>query len=89
MDVITKLTIAARNNAEIKEKMLKTREAEDPAAEFCKTATELGFPLSLGDLLSLEDSTRGNLLKSCNGGADGPMDGWGDVYEEFFAAIKY
>ncbi|MCD8159107.1 MAG: hypothetical protein LUD77_09510 [Clostridiales bacterium] len=89
MDTMTKLTIAARQNKEIKEAMLKTREEADPAVAFCKKATELGFPVTLGDLLSAESTTRGNLLKSCNGGADGPLDGWGDVYEEFFAAIKY
>lgn len=89
MDVMTKLTLAARNDPYIKEAMLKTREEKDPGEAFCKKATELGFPLSLGDLISAEDEIRGNLLKSCNGGADGPMDGWGDVYEEFFAAIKY
>ncbi len=89
MDIMTKLTIAARKDPSIKEAMLKTREEADPAAAFCKKATELGFPLTLGDLLSAEDTTRGNLLKSCNGGADGPLDGWGDVYEEFFAAVKY
>ncbi len=89
MDIMTRLTIAARRDESIKAAMLETREAEDPAAAFCETATRLGFPLTLGDLLSFEDSTRGNLLKSCNGGADGPLDGWGDVYEEFFAAIKY
>ena len=84
---LKKLLQLARTHPEIKETLLKTRTQKDPMLIFCQTASELGVPISLGELLAAGEEYRSNLLKSVNGGASYPMEDWGDLYEEFFASL--
>ena len=85
--ILDDLLIAARNDDDLRKALMASSEADDPMADFCKTATEAGFPLTVGDLFADGEEYTSNLLKSCNGGAEYPIDGWEDSYEMFLAAL--
>ena len=59
----------------------------DPALALCTLATEKGFPITVGELFGEGEEYTSNLLKSCNGGASYPLDGWEDAYDLFFASL--
>ena len=64
-----------------------TRKEADPALALCTLATEKGFPITVGELFGEGGEYTSNLLKSCNGGASYPLDGWEDAYDLFFASL--
>lgn len=87
-DVLDSLLKYAKNNPEAKEKLLETRKSKEPMREFCNTATQMGFEITVGDLMEMGNAFMGNLLKSTNGGATYPFEDWEDVYENFFSALE-
>lgn len=68
--------------------LLATRNAADPLSTLCDFATESGFPLSLGDVISDGEEFSCNQTKSTNGGNPLPYDCFDDAYEMFFASIE-
>ena len=44
--------------------------------------------MTVGELFAMGQEYTDNLLKSVNGGAEYPMEGWEDTYELFLAALK-
>ncbi len=85
---LVKILEEARNNPEIKEKFLKTRDTKDPMDEFCKVATSMGYEMTVGELFAMGEEYSANLLKSCNGGAVYPMEEWSDWYDDFFTSLN-
>lgn len=86
-EVLEKLLTAARRDEVLRQSLLASREASDPMADFCQKATAAGFPITVGDLFADGEEYTSNLLKSCNGGAEYPIEGWEDSYEMFLAAL--
>ncbi|MBQ9604235.1 MAG: hypothetical protein IJR45_02365 [Firmicutes bacterium] len=86
-EMLEKLHNAAANDKELKKKLLLTQQADEPMAEFCRIAGEYGFPIDLGDLLVLNETLWGNMLKSTNGGATYPIEDWADAYEMFICGL--
>lgn len=87
-DVLDRLLSFAKDNPQVKDRLLKTRESKEPMKEFCNIATELGFEISVGDLMEMGNEFIGNLLKSTNGGATYPFEEWEDVYENFMSSLE-
>lgn len=85
---LIKILEEARHNQDIKEKFIKSKNAEDPMEEFCKVASSIGYDMTVGELFAIGEEYSSNLLKSCNGGAVYPMDEWSDWYDDFFASLK-
>ena len=73
-----------------KKALLETRKANDPLMALCSFATENGYPLSLGDVISDGEEFCCNQMKSTNGGNPMPYDcfGFDDAYEMFFLSIE-
>lgn len=86
-EMLTQLLAAAHEDPELREHLLATRDASDPLAEFCRLATEAGYPITVGELVAIGEEYVSNLHKSVNGGAEYPMEGWDDTYEMFLAAL--
>lgn len=83
-----KLLQKARADDALRQKIWATKNMEDPALALCRLATEEGFPLTVGALFAEGEEFCSNLLKSCNGGASDPIDGWQDAYDMFFASME-
>ncbi len=78
----------AKEDKILRQQLLDTREQKDPALAFCQLATENGFAITVGELFAEGEEYCSNLLKSCNGGATYPREGWDDCYEMFFASLE-
>ena len=69
----------------LKEKLLKTRENENPLSTFCRISTEEGFPLYEMDLIAYGEDAYASMRRSTNGGGENsPMLAWEDDYYELF-----
>ncbi len=78
----------AKKDQTLKNMLLNTKKEKDPALAFCELATQQGFPITVGELFAEGEEYCSNLLKSCNGGATYPREGWDDSYEMFFASLE-
>lgn len=82
-----KLLEMAKTDPALLAELEGTRTAADPAFALCALATEKGFPITVGELFGEGEEYTSNLLKSCNGGASYPLEGWEDAYDLFFASL--
>lgn len=87
-ETLARLLDAAREDGLLREELLASEKTKDPMSAFCKAAQEAGFPVTVGELFAMGQEYTDNLLKSVNGGAEYPMEGWEDTYELFLAALK-
>lgn len=89
-DTLLALRERALRDDEFRAALLKTRAAADPLLALCDFATQHGYPLSLGDVISDGEEFCCNQMKSTNGGNPMPYDcfGFDDAYEMFFASIE-
>lgn len=83
-----KLLQKARKDDALRQRIWATREEKDPALALCLLAEAEGFPVTVGELFAEGEEFCSNLLKSCNGGASDPIDGWQDGYDMFFASME-
>ena len=86
-ETLEALLTAARQDEALRQRLLQSRESRDPMTDFCAAATEAGYPMEPGELFAAGQEYTDNLLKSCNGGAEYPIEGWEDSYEMFLAAL--
>lgn len=87
-DVLERLLYTAKTDKNIRSELLKTRQSADPMGEFCKKATALGFPVSIGELMTMGEEMNCQQLKSTNGGGVTPYFGFDDPYEMFFTELE-
>lgn len=87
-DALDRLLKEALSNENLKARLIKTENCDNPVAEFCKIANEIGIPIDEGELLALNETMLSNLLKSTNGGATYPIEDWADTYEQFICSLK-
>lgn len=85
---LNRLLTDARHNNDLKNKLLKTRKANDPMDEFCNVAAELGYNITIGGLFALGEDMNDSKLRSVNGGGVDGIDGWNDAYETFFCSLQ-
>ncbi|MCI6653086.1 MAG: hypothetical protein MSH11_06690 [Ruminococcus sp.] len=78
----------SRQNEELREKLLKTRQNKDPMKAFCDTCQSLGYEIYLGELFACGQVMNDSKLRSVNGGGVCAIDGWDDAYEMFFASLE-
>jgi len=84
---LDQLNTESRKNSALRERLLATREAEDPMDSFCKIASEAGFDITVGELFAVGLEYSDNQCKSQNGGNQYPYKGFQDTYETFLASL--
>lgn len=87
-DALLKMTERARQDDLFRSALLKTRESSEPMIAFCEFASEQGYPITVGELLTMGEEYSCNQLKSTNGGGVTPTPYFDDAYEMFFAGIE-
>lgn len=85
---LEKLTELAKNNEELRLRLLATKDGPDPMKEFCLIAQSMGVKLYLGELFSLGLEASDNQCKSTNGGNPTPYTAFDDAYENFLTSIS-
>lgn len=78
----------AKANPDLRERILKTAKAADPLDEFCAIASSEGFPVTIGDIITIGGEYSDNQCKSTNGGAPAPYDYFDDPYEMFLTSLE-
>ena len=85
---LDRLLCDAKSNAELKEKLLKTEQSENPIDNFCFLCRSHGYKISAGELFALGLDESDTKLRSVNGGVNA-IDGWDDAYEQFILTLKW
>ncbi len=86
---LEKLLDLAKSDSKIKAELLKTKSTQNPVEDFCKLAQELGFDVTMGELMAVGQNSNDAKLRSVNGGGVDGIDGWDDAYEQFFLTLEW
>ena len=88
--MLDRLLDMAKLDAELRERLLKTRQSDNPVADFCKIATENGFPMSVMDIINQGEEFYAEIKRSTNGGGENSpdLDYQNDEYSIFMMRLK-
>lgn len=78
----------AKEDAALKRRLWETRRKPDPLLALCELATEMGCPVTVGELFCEGEGYLSDLYRSVEGGGTDPRPSWGDVDGLFFAALE-
>ena len=89
-EMLDKLLDMAGKDSELKEKLLQTRNSDNPIAEFCKIATDRGLPMSVMDIVNQGEEFYAEIKRSTNGGGENSpdLDYQNDEYSIFMMRLK-
>jgi hypothetical protein len=77
MSIADKLEILldkAKADAELKQRLLDTRKADDQLSEFCRLAQENGVDVSVMDIVNQGEEFYAEIKRSTNGGGENSPD---------------
>ncbi len=77
MSIADKLEILldkANADAELKQRLLDTRKADDQLSEFCRIAQESGVDISVMDIVNQGEEFYAEIKRSTNGGGENSPD---------------
>lgn len=77
----------AQKDSALRKKLLETKKANDPQLAFCEMSTELGCPVTVGELFENGEGFLSDMHKGCIGATE-PRGGWGDTYGLFMASLE-
>lgn len=86
---LDQLTLKAKADLLLRQKLLSTKEQAEPLVAFCALAQEAGVDLSVGELFAIGMEYSDNQCKSTNGGNPSPYEAFDDAYENFISSISY
>lgn len=86
---LERLMKAARQDENLKAELIKTRESDDPVEDFCGLCRQKGYKITAGELFAAGQTQNDAKLRSVNGGGVNPIDGWDDMYEQFFTELVW
>ena len=80
----------AAEDAALKGALLATKDSRTPVADFCRLATEAGFPIYEMDLINSSEEYYAAMRRSTNGGGENSplLDGEDDYYEMILAELR-
>lgn len=84
---LERLLTAARTDSDLKAELVKTRDSENPVEDFCALCRAKGYKITAGELFAAGQTQNDAKLRSVNGGGVNPIDGWDDMYEQFFTEL--
>lgn len=83
------LTMKARQDEPLRQKLIATKEQKEPLVAFCALAQKVGVELSVGELFAIGMEYSDNQCKSTNGGNPSPYEAFDDAYENFIFSLMY
>lgn len=84
---LARLLSAAKQDTDLKNQLLRTRESAEPVREFCALCRSLGYDVAEGALFTVGMTASDAKLRSVNGGGVNAIEGWDDAYEQFFTEL--
>ena len=89
-EMLDRLLDMAKHDAGLKEKLLKTRQSDNPVADFCNIATEMGLSMAVMDIVNQGEEFYAEIKRSTNGGGENSpdLDYQNDEYSIFMMRLK-
>ncbi len=89
-EMLDKLLDMAKENNELKEKLLETDKSDNPIADFCRIANSQGLPMSVMDIVNQGEEFYAEIKRSTNGGGENSPDleYQNDEYSIFMMRLK-
>ena len=89
MEMLDELQHRARQNKELKEKLINTRNAKNPLQEFCRISREEGLEIYPMEVICAGEEFHAAMKRSTNGGGENSpkLEGQDDFYELFLAGL--
>ncbi len=89
-DKLDQLLGKAKNDETLKNKLLDTRNTDNPLSDFCKIAVESGVELSVMDIVNQGEEFYAEIKRSTNGGGENSpdLDFQNDEYSIFMARLE-
>ena len=80
----------ADKDAELRQKLMATRDCDNPIAEFCSLASDNGFPMTVMDIVNQGEEFYAEIKRSTNGGGENSpdLDFQNDEYSIFMMRLK-
>ncbi len=93
MEITEKLDeLLAKASADhvLRDKLLGTRNSENPLSDFCKIATDNGLPMSVMDMVNQGEEFYAEIKRSTNGGGENSpdLDFQNDEYSIFMMRLE-
>lgn len=77
---LERLMISAKQDKNLREKLISAGKADDPMKSFCDTCLSNGYEIYLGELFAYGQDMNDSKLRSVNGGGVNAIDGWDDMF---------
>lgn len=77
---LERLMTDAKNNGELRSKLIAAAKGEDPMKGFCDICVDSGYEIYLGELFAYGQDMNDSKLRSVNGGGVNAIDGWDDTF---------
>ena len=89
MEILDELQHRARQNKELNEKLINTRNAKNPLQEFCRISREEGLEIYPMEVICAGEEFHAAMKRSTNGGGENSpkLEGQDDFYELFLAGL--
>ncbi len=89
-EMLDELLEKARNNPELKERLLETGNSDNSISDFCKIANENGLELSVMDIINQGEEFYAEIKRSTNGGGENSpdLDYQNDEYSIFMMRLR-
>ncbi|MBE5859149.1 MAG: hypothetical protein E7301_03360 [Butyrivibrio sp.] len=88
--LLEEMLTKAREDEKFKEKLLETKNSANPVSDFCRIATENGFPMTVMDIVNQGEEFYAEIKRSTNGGGENSpdLDYQNDEYLIFMMRLK-
>ncbi len=86
---LERLLQSAKNDENLKRRLLQTKKTDNPVEDFCKLCQSEGYNVTIGELFAVGQNSNDAKLRSVNGGGVNGIDGWDDAYEQFFLTLEW
>lgn len=89
-DKLEALIDKAKNDENLKNRLLETRNSANPIADFCEVASENGLQMSVMDIVNQGEEFYAEIKRSTNGGGENSpdLDFQNDEYSIFMMRLK-
>ena len=89
-DTLDELFERAKADSKLREKLIATKNSQNPVADFCAIATENGFTMSVMDMINQGEEFYAEIKRSTNGGGENSpdLDFQNDEYSIFMMRLE-
>ena len=89
-EMLDKLLEMAKEDESLRKMLLDTRYSDNPVADFCKIATDKGFPMTVMDIVNHGEEFYAEIKRSTNGGGENSpdLDYQNDEYSIFMMRLQ-